>query len=313
MPVIRALVIVMLASAIAHADPKRVLVADPDAELVHAIEVTLQPWKMVVVAEPAIEPSLVSTRAVDADAQFIVWRDQNELVVYDRERDVTERRPARAGAMDPVGAASAALTVKTMMRLPDPPEETAPVPTTTTTTSVVTTAPVTTDDADVFRIEAGVGIDTEAALRAMFGATYRPTRFALRVGAAFELANQSIDQAGFKGEARDYAGLALATWPIPVRSFELTPWIGGGLMVDIVDGKHGQEMRHETAYVPTLRTGLAFWWWHSMGWGLGLTANASYGIGTPTYMRDPDKPTKAVIYDMPTFGATFALVAAWRR
>jgi len=307
-----ALVIVMLAASVAVAEPRRVLVVDADAELVHAIETSLAPWKLVVIAQnDGVDPSLVAARALQADAQFIVWRDGAELVVYDRQRDVTERRPAKEGAMDPVAAAGAALTVKTMMRLPDPTsEETAPA---TTATTVVVPAPIVVDETYVLRIEASLGVDTESAVRATFGAMYRPTSSALRVGGAFELASQDLDRSGFQGRARDYSLLAMASWVVPLQGFELEPWIAAGAMFDIVDGVHGLEMRHETAVVPIGRAGLAFWWWHPRDWGLALTANVDFAVGTPTYTRDPEKPTKAIIYDMPSLGGTIALVAAWRR
>lgn len=308
---LRAFVVVLLASAIVHAEPKRVLVADSDAELVQAIEWTLQPWKIVVVSDGGvIDPALVSSRAIDANAQFIVWRDASELVVYDRERGITERRPARTGAMDPVSAASAALTVKTMMRLTDPPEEAASAP---TTTSVAAIGPVAADDTDVLRAFVSLGVDTQAALRATLGAMYRPSPLPLRVGGALEIASQELERAGFRGSVRDYALLARASWIIPVAQFELEPWVAVGAMLDVVDGKHGQEMRHETALVPTARAGLALWWWHAQRWGVALTANANFALATPTYTRDPDKPNQAVIYDMPGLAGTIALVVAWRR
>lgn len=303
--------LVMLASAIAGAESKRVLVADPDAELVQAIEWTLQPWKMVVVAEPAIDPALVSTRAIDANAQFVVWRDAaGDLVVYDRERGVTERRPARTGAMDPVSAASAALTVKTMMRLPEPVEE-EPGPEATSSIGVVTPTPV--DDHDVVRIEAGIAVDTRTALGGRFGAMYRPAALPLRIGGVFELASLELQRSGFRGNAHDYSLFAVASWVIPIGRFELEPWIAAGAMVDVVDGQHAQEMRHETAVVPTGRAGLAFWWWLPQQWGIAITASANVALGTPTYTRDPNSPSQAVIYDMPSIAGTFGLVAAWRR
>lgn len=306
-----AFALVMLASGFAHADPDRVLVVDADAELVHAIETSLAPWKLVVIAQTdGVDPSLVGAHAIQADAQFIVWRDGSELVVYDRQRDVTERRPAKAGAMDPVAAAGAALTVKTMMRLPDPDEEHA-APTGATT--VTTVAPAVADDIDRVRLEAGIGIDTEAAMRVTFGVLYRPTDHALRVGGAFDVARQDVDQAGFKGSAQDYSLVAMASWTVPVGPFELEPWIAAGAMIDIVDGKHGQELRRETAVVPIGRAGLALWWWHPRHWGFAVTANANFALGTPTYTRDPTMPGKAIIYDMPGVAGAIALVAAWRR
>lgn len=303
----RALVVVALAASTSFAEPRRVLVVDGDSELVRAIETSLAPWKLVVIAQnDGVDPSLVASRALEADAQFIVWREGAELLVYDRDRDVTERRPAKSGSMDPVAAAGAALTVKTMMRLPDPTEETAP-----SGSAIVTVASPLVDEGDTLRIAAGIGVDTIAALRGTFGVVYRPMK-QLRLGGAFEIASQDLDQSGFKGTARDYALLATASWTIPALAFEIEPWLAAGALIDIVEGKHAQQIRHETAVVPTARVGVSLWWWHQSQLGLGLTAGAALAVGTPTYTRDPQMPMKAVIYDMPPVGGVFSLVAAWR-
>jgi hypothetical protein len=307
--IVRALLLVAMFASVATAEPRRVLVVDGDTELVHAIETSLAPWKIEVIAQSnGVDPSLVATRAIQADAQFIVWRDGSELVVYDRDRDVTERRPATSGSMDPVAAAGAALTVKTMMRLPNP-EETSM---TTPTSAVTMVSPVVTDERDAFRITVGVGVDTQTALRGTFGMLYRPVA-QLRVGGMFEIAGQDVEQSGFKGTARDYGFLAMASWPVPVGPVELEPWIAAGVIVDVVDGRHAQEMRHETAVVPTGRLGVALWWWHASQLGIAITGSASFSVGTPTYTRNPADPSKTIIYEMPDVGGTVGVVAGWRR
>ncbi|MFN0246485.1 MAG: hypothetical protein ACKV2T_06230 [Kofleriaceae bacterium] len=309
MPVViaRAVLFLAIAASIAVAEPRRVLVVDGDTELVQAIETSLAPWKIEVIAQRnGVDPSLVATRAIQADAQFIVWRDGSELVVYDRDRDVTERRPAASGSMDPVAAAGAALTVKTMMRLPDPDASTA-----STTPAVTTVAPAVSQEHDALRITVGFGIDTEVAPSGTLGVRYRPMA-QLRIGGTFEVAGQDLERSGFKGSARDYSFLATASWPVPVGVLELEPWIAAGVIVDIVDGRHAQVMRHETAIVPTARVGAALWWWHASQLGVAVTGSATFSVGTPTYTRDPNDPAKAIIYDMPQVGATVGIVAGWR-
>lgn len=306
---IRALLVIGLASAIAHAEPERVLVVDPDAELVHALEWTLQPWRMVVVAESgtSVDPALVGARAAQANAQFIVWREGEELVVFDRKRDVVERRPARKGAMDPVSAASAALTVKTMMRLPDPAraEEAAPAP----GASVTRPATPIEDTAEQLRVEAGVGVDTEVALRARIGARFAPTRWPLHAGAALELADHDVDQASFQGSARDYSFLAIASYSLAFAPFELEPFVGAGAIFDVLDGEEAQVMRRETTIVPAVRVGAALWWWQP-SWGLALVVGMDAALGTPTYTKTG--MGQAIVYEMPGLTGTIALVAAWR-
>ncbi|HSS01186.1 MAG TPA: hypothetical protein VLM79_29210, partial [Kofleriaceae bacterium] len=119
--------------AVADASPaasQRVVLADADPELRHAVEQVLAPWHLAVVIEgpPPTDTAMAEQRA-DADtARFVVWRDGEQLVVYDRELGSTERRDSRSGVLDAPTAAAAALTIKTMMRLPPPPEVPARAP-----------------------------------------------------------------------------------------------------------------------------------------------------------------------------------------
>lgn len=123
--VIRAAMIVMLASGPALADgTMRVLLADTDPELQRAVRAALAPWRLEVVIETEQRPTDATHAQAIGDAQtarFVVWREGTDLVVFDRERGEAEHRGAPSGALDPASAAAAALTVKTLMRLPPPP------------------------------------------------------------------------------------------------------------------------------------------------------------------------------------------------
>ncbi|HEX7840230.1 MAG TPA: hypothetical protein VF469_22285, partial [Kofleriaceae bacterium] len=97
------------AASAAPSPRRRVVLADPDPELRHAMEQALAPWRLDVVIEgpPPTDDGAARERA-DADtARFVVWRDGGELVVYDRELGSLERRASRAGVLDPPTAAAA--------------------------------------------------------------------------------------------------------------------------------------------------------------------------------------------------------------
>src|SRR5262249_10223341 len=97
------LVVGWLATAVEAAPMarERVVLADPDPELRHAVEQVLAPWHLEVVIEgpPPTDTAMAEQRA-DADtARFVVWRDGDELLVYDRELGFTERRDSRTGTL----------------------------------------------------------------------------------------------------------------------------------------------------------------------------------------------------------------------
>src|SRR5262249_31069387 len=146
---------------------------------------------------PPTDTAMAEQRA-DADtARFVVWRDGEELVVYDRELGFTERRDSRSGTLDPPTAAAAALTIKTMMRLPPPPPETAPPP------------PPEAEPAPgvELRLLAGIatriarGTDTDVTTRFGGSAQLRPwSAWGWRIGVAGDVGTSTaIDRASFKG------------------------------------------------------------------------------------------------------------------
>ncbi len=116
----------------AHAAPRpapmRVVLADPDPELSCARSGARSrrgsSRSSSTPRRRATRPT--PRRAPTRSARFVVWRRGGALVVLDRERGSTEERDTTEGPLDPVGAASAALTVKTLMRLPPPPPDESP-------------------------------------------------------------------------------------------------------------------------------------------------------------------------------------------
>ena len=279
-----ALLVLASTSAAFAAPPDRVLLADPDPALLHAVESSLSPWKLAFIVEYDIPADDTSARArADATgARFVVWRERDQLVVFDRGRGVSERRPARAGSFDAVTAAAAALTVKTMMRLPPPPADV-----------VVSTSPAPSSGRRVeVRIEAAAaarlatGSDTGVSGRGLIAAMVRPSAdHAWRVGARGDLGTStSIDRSGFKGTWSDWALLVAASWTYERGAWEIEPWLGLGVSRGSLDGTEKSAARSERATSLTARGGgylrrrlAAF----TAGLGLELVATP----GAPTYTR----------------------------
>ncbi len=298
--------------------PDRVVLADPDPELRHAVESVLAPWRLEVVNEaaPASDASALP-RAERADARFVVWREGDQLVVFDRDRSVSERRPARAGALDAVTAAGAALSVKTMMRLPPPP--TPPVDSGTTgTTGVVSPppSPASTGGLEI-RIEAGIaarvagGSDAGPGGRALFAVMLRPTtELGLRLGARADLGTETqIDRSGFKGGWSDWAVLAATSWTIVHGPWELEPWLGGGVTRGTLAGTEMSVARTETATSATFRVGAAGrrrFGVFSAGLGVELATTP----GAPTYTRATMGMGAPTVFEASSFSLVIGVTLA---
>ena len=114
------------APAVADAGPiRRVVLVNPTPDLAHAARTALAPWTIEVVEETRTDPvdaTLAATIAADRVADRVAWLDGGELIVVDPSTGENERRPAPAGASDPPAAASVALSLKTLLRLPPVPE-----------------------------------------------------------------------------------------------------------------------------------------------------------------------------------------------
>lgn len=316
--VIRALAVVVLATTSVHADgTMRVLLADADPELQRAVKATLAPWRAEVIVEAEQHPSDTTHAQMIGTAQtarFVVWRERGDLVVYDRERGTAEHRAAPAGALDPASAAAAALTVKTLMRLP-PPEQVAMV-TTEPPIRIDTPPPVATSDESGALVRAQTGIATrmtrgdqnDFGARAMFAVMIKPTRFDLRLGVAGEIGTETdVEGSGFRGRWRDWSVIGLASWSFALAPrWEIEPHVGAGALRSSLDGALGMTERHERETLVTLRAGAfvrrqlgAF----SIGAALGFDATP----GTPTYTRGG---AGSKFFEVPPFalsvGAIFA-------
>lgn len=306
----------MLAATRAFAGPPdRVVLADPDPELRHAVESVLAPWRLVVVIEasPPGDDARAFTRAERAGARFVVWREGDQLVVFDRDRKLSERRPARAGSFDPVTAAGAALSVKTMMRLPPPPPPTA---TNDTSPGIVAPPPPpqTVSGGIELRIEAGIaarvagGSDAGPGGRALFAVMLRPASdLGLRIGARADLGTEvTIDRSGFKGGWSDWAVLAAVSWTIARGPWELEPYLAGGVTRGTLDGTEMSTARTETATSATFRGGAA----GRRRFGLfsaGLGVELATTPGAPTYTRMTMGMGTPSVFEAPSFSVVIGI------
>ncbi len=285
---VAAILIVLATRAALGAPPDRVLLADPDPELLHAVQSSLLPWKLAVVVERDVpaDDATAQTRATSAGARFVVWRERDQLVVFDRDRDVSERRPARAGSFDPVTAAAAALTVKTMMRLPPPPPEDG--------TAIIVPPPAVVSEPDhvEIRLEAGAaarvatGSDEGVGGRALLAVMVRPSAaYRWRIGVHSDLGtSSSIDRSGFKGTWSDWAVLAAASWTYAHGAWEIEPWVGAGIGRGTLDGEEMSVARTEHATLLAVRGG-AYLRRRLSSFTAGLDLELVGSPSAPTYTR----------------------------
>jgi hypothetical protein len=287
-------------SGAAHGDPhaqQRVVLADPDPELRHAMEQALAPYHLQVVLEgPAPTDIAIAAQRADADtARFVVWRDGAELVVYDRELDSTERRASQAGELDPPTAAAAALTIKTMMRLPPPPPPDEPAP-----------PPAAAGSGVELRVQAQIASriarSDETLVSSRYGGALaiRPWPGAgWRFGIAADTGSATgVDRASFKGTWSEWAALGIISWTFARGAWELEPHAGIGVRRSTLDGAETAAPRSETATLATARAGVCARWRLSR-FTVGATLAVDAVFGTPTYTKI-DSP--AVVFQVPDTG-----------
>lgn len=275
-----------LASA-ALAEPmpqQRVVLADSDRELLAAMERVLAPWQLEVVVDGAPPRSVDDARARAATdtARFVVWREGGQLVVYDREAATIERRETRAGALDPPAAAGAALSIKTMMRLPAEPALAAE--------PALVVEPVLMRPSR-WRAQAGGalrvarGDETYASARLAIAVAARPWRVPIWLGASSDLGSASdVARAGFKGTWRDASLFATASWRHARDAWELEPLVAAGLRRSVLGGTESNADRDESDVLFALRG--ETWLRRRLGaWSAGVGAAIERDLGASTYAK----------------------------
>jgi hypothetical protein len=286
---IRALVVLLLAAPALADGTSRVVLADADPELRRALEATLAPWRLEVIVDPQAP---VDAPQVHADARFVVWRKNGELVVYDRERGDTQHRRTPDGPLDPASAAAAALTVKTLMRLPAPgtSDETAAAPA-ETTPSIDGGARPAAEASGLLRVQGALtsrmarGDDMIYGGRASFAVLVRLRESPLRFGVAGELGTASdIKGSSFRGTYSDWSVMGIGSWATPLGRWEVEPHVGAGVLRSKLDGEDAMMERHERETLLVMRAGVfARTRIGRISFGGVLALDAV--PGTPTYTR----------------------------
>jgi hypothetical protein len=299
--IVFALVIGWLAGDAASAPSRRerIVLADRDPELRHAMEQALAPWHLDVVIEGSPADAATAQHRADADtARFVVWRDGDELVVYDRELGSIERRTSRSGPLDPPAAAAAALTVKTMMRLPPPPDALADAP-----APELPIEPARPGEARELRVQAGIStriargdttdvtarMGAAAALQAWPGSRWR-------LGLAIDGGSSTaVERASFKGTWSEWAVLAQLSATAALGAWEIEPHAGFGVRRSTLDGSEMNSQRSEAATLATARGGV--WLRRRVAqWTFGAALSVDRTFGTPTYTK---AGTPAEIFQVP--------------
>jgi hypothetical protein len=292
----------------APAARQRVVLADPDPELRHAMEQALAPWHLEIVIEgPSPTDTAMAQERADADtARFVVWRKGDELVVYDRELGFTEQRSCQAGVLDPPAAAAAALTIKTMMRLPPPPPPSEAVPPASPEGPVGSSFEVRLQAAIATRITHGN--DTRITARFGGAAEIRPwAGSGWRFGVAGDSGTATaVSQASFKGTWSEWTAFGLVSWTYLRGAWEFEPHAGAGIRRSRLDGSETTGVHNERATLPSARGGL---WVRGRvsRWTFGAALDVDGSFGTPTYSKTG---APAEIFQVPGVGAELGAVVA---
>jgi len=274
--------VALVRMAVAEPAPALVL-ADPDLELRRAVETALRPWHVSII-DDAVPPQDAAERASTANARYIVWRDRAELVVYDSRDGRQLRTPVQAGALDPVSAAAAALTVKTMLRLP--PLETRAPP----------FAPPSSPSRDGFELDAQLGgggrfaQGTAGWFSAMIAARPWPA-LGFGLGVAVDVTSDVN---------------ALASYRFSIDPIELEPWVGAGVVRSSLSGVEMDAALDEQATLFAIRGGAWAWWrWDRFRIGGGVAVD--HVFGTPTYTKPGQ--VRAIVFEVPSFGVVAGVSA----
>jgi hypothetical protein len=291
MLVVAAALAIELSVAAAQPARQRLVLASDDVELRRALDTELEPWHVsIITAQAPLDATDAEAIALANHARYIVWRERDDLVVYDRDLRLAARRKTRTGAFDRTIAASAAASVKTLMRLP--PLDAAPTP-----------APIPADTG------IGVRLDLDVAARSAAGAT--EARFGVRAavrpwhswgwwfGIAGELGTSvDVQNASFKGSWSDWNILATVAY-----SFELTPawaldpFVAIGVARSALDGTEQTSPRDETATLLELQAGVIARV-HTGRWSIGGGIWGGYLASPPSYAMTQGN---SVIFQVPTY------------
>ncbi|HUQ04932.1 MAG TPA: hypothetical protein VM261_20660 [Kofleriaceae bacterium] len=113
------IVALAIACSTATASAETLVMVSPPPELDAAVRTSLAPWRVQIIVVQLASGSPAEL-ALAQGAGFVVWADDDELVLWDAGAGVGERRDIPA-EMDDANAAALALSIKTWMHLGAPP------------------------------------------------------------------------------------------------------------------------------------------------------------------------------------------------
>ena len=308
--------IVLLATSLALAQPppveERLVLADVDLELLHALESTLEPWKVAVVTyevAPATNEE-ADALAKERGARFVAWRREGQMIVYDVASSAADQQESKPGPLDPADATAAAQLVKLLMHLPPPlPEpEDRPSPPSTNHAQPAAAVGLELRGQLGFAIRVTRGGDRAIGPRidaVMLARPWRsrPWRFGL-AGEAGPTAK--IEKASFNGTWRDWAVLGLASWSFAGRTREVEPFVGAGIDRSLVRGVEGTMARSEGSTMPLFRAGARVRW--RLGrWSVGGSLSVDLTPTAPSFAKRDDDGT---LYEVSQSAIAFGLFAA---
>jgi hypothetical protein len=107
------------AAASGRAGAETLVMVSPPPELDAAVRTSLAPWRVKIIVVD-LASGTPAELALAQGAGFVVWRDDGELVLWDAQAGVGERRDIPPD-LDDANAAALALSIKTWMHLGAPP------------------------------------------------------------------------------------------------------------------------------------------------------------------------------------------------
>jgi hypothetical protein len=285
-------IVAAVASAYAvqvHADAvRRVVLVNPTPDLVHAARTALAPWAIDVVergTQDPVDATVANAMVVEESADHIVWLADGELIVVDNAGAV-ERRPAPAGAGDPPAAAAVALSLKTVLRLPDLPPSFVDPPRPAEPPAPVA-EPIAPPSERAFHVAPEITLggrttsgSAGAQTRVSIGVGGTVSRFRFGAYAGFG-PPADVEQAGFRGTWSDIEVGGVAGIALRFRErWTVEPRLRGAVHVTDLRGERGPEMfdradvAAEAAADLAVRWGDRFWIEGGLGAGVWFDARA---------------------------------------
>lgn len=212
------------------------LVDGADSPLLQrAIADTLAPWAIEVVDWPSGRPAedtgpllvLAEEIARNANARYVVWREDGQLHVLDAELARRETRPIEEWPSDEASSTAMALTIKTLLRLPRPG---------TSRASWQLVPLVQLGYRVAFDGDGGSGARAAAGVEVVL-----PPLRGVRLGVRAELGPE-VDVTGpsYKGTWFEWSAQATVSRDFAWKEWTLGAWLAGGLTRSTLDG---EEMR----------------------------------------------------------------------